>query len=269
MRRFVGEESEITGVILREAFRVHNDIGPGQSEETYHVALDEALRRAGCRTQFKPMGILEHRGREADRFQPDLIVDEAVISELKALPSPFSPAHLTQNLVYLKFWRKRVGLLLNFGLERLKYRRVVWKPLPTDVEEDYDEIKPLREGELRNAMTAVRAGIRSVHQQHGLGYTTTTYQSLLRIEFDARGLLIEGKPTVTLRYADRLLPTEPLDCFVINKQIVLLVRALQESFHDSDIAVTRAYIKHLDCQTGLLVNFGTKALQIRAFSLRK
>ena len=60
---------------------------------------------------------------------------------LKVLPfTKFAPAHQTQIIHYLKCWRKRLGLLVNFGPSRAKIERIVWDEPALDIHEDYDDI---------------------------------------------------------------------------------------------------------------------------------
>ena len=52
-------------------------------------------------------------------YRIDLLVDDCVILELKAIES-LLPIHEAQLLTYLKLADKRLGLLINFNVPRLK-----------------------------------------------------------------------------------------------------------------------------------------------------
>jgi len=54
----------------------------------------------------------------------DFVVEDKVLVELKAV-SEFNDAHFVQILNYLKAFKKEVGLLINFGEQRLKFKRFV------------------------------------------------------------------------------------------------------------------------------------------------
>ena len=60
-------------------------------------------------------------------YRVDLIVEEKVIVEVKAVDHVL-PIHIAQLISYLKLSRTRVGLLLNFNVERFKdgIHRKVW-----------------------------------------------------------------------------------------------------------------------------------------------
>jgi GxxExxY protein len=52
-------------------------------------------------------------------YRIDMLVEDTVIVELKAIDQ-LLPIHEAQLLSYLKMSRKRLGLLLNFNVRRLK-----------------------------------------------------------------------------------------------------------------------------------------------------
>jgi GxxExxY protein len=52
-------------------------------------------------------------------FRVDLIVDEKLIIEIKSVEA-LSPVHKKQLLTYLRLMDLRLGLLINFNVERIK-----------------------------------------------------------------------------------------------------------------------------------------------------
>ena len=63
------------------------------------------------------------RGQNVGEFYADLLVDEKVIVELKAV-SALAKEHIAQVLNYLYAGRVEVGLLVNFGTPKMEYRRL-------------------------------------------------------------------------------------------------------------------------------------------------
>jgi len=57
-------------------------------------------------------------------YEADLVIENAVIVELKALEN-LSSAHAAQLLNYLKVSRVPIGLLMNFGKPRLELKRIL------------------------------------------------------------------------------------------------------------------------------------------------
>jgi GxxExxY protein len=73
-------------------------------------------RAAGCRVIEKLVVPVWFRGQVIGNFEADLMVDETVILELKAI-RPLSSGDEAQLLHYLRATEVEVGLLLNFGPE--------------------------------------------------------------------------------------------------------------------------------------------------------
>ena len=66
----------------------------------------------------KEMG-LRYKGREIGRHRIDYLIEDQVIVELKAVEA-MNKIYEAQLLTYLKAMNKKVGLLINFNVERLK-----------------------------------------------------------------------------------------------------------------------------------------------------
>lgn len=114
---------ELTFAIIGAAMEVHSVLGPGFPEDVYQSALECELTLRGIPFEAqKPIKVTYKRHLVADYFL-DLVVDDRVDVELKAV-STLAPVHQSQVLSYLKASRLRVGLLLNFGEERLRHQRI-------------------------------------------------------------------------------------------------------------------------------------------------
>ena len=62
---------------------------------------------------------LRYKGREIGRHRIDYLIEDQVIVELKAVDK-MNKIYEAQLLTYLKAMNKKVGLLINFNVERLK-----------------------------------------------------------------------------------------------------------------------------------------------------
>jgi GxxExxY protein len=114
---------ELTGQIIKACFDVINELGAGFLESVYQNALVLALRQKGLMVEpQKPIAVI-FRGENVGQFYADLLVDEKVIIELKAV-SALQPEHQAQLINYLKATGIEVGLLVNFGVPKLEYRRL-------------------------------------------------------------------------------------------------------------------------------------------------
>lgn len=121
------ELNEITEKIIGCAIKVHRVLGPGLLESTYEVCLVHELNKAGLnvRSQVALPVVYDGVTLEAG-YRIDLLVEESVIVELKAVDS-IHPIHEAQVISYLKLSGKKVGLLISFNVKMLKdgIRRLV------------------------------------------------------------------------------------------------------------------------------------------------
>ena len=113
------ELNEITERIIGCAIKVHKTLGPGLLENTYEVCLAHELAKSGHRVQTQVALPVIYDGIKLDAgYRIDLLVEDAVIVELKAVDS-FHPIHEAQVISYLKLSGKKIGLLINFNVKLL------------------------------------------------------------------------------------------------------------------------------------------------------
>ena len=115
---------EITEKIIGVFFDVHNELGPGFLESVYHLSFAIALEQSGLKVQSDFEVPVFFRGFKVGDFEADIVVEDAVLLELKAVRE-FDPAHEAQILNYLRATRFEVGLLMNFG-PKPKFRRFAY-----------------------------------------------------------------------------------------------------------------------------------------------
>jgi GxxExxY protein len=111
---FSGKHKEITDLVLGVFYEVYNELGGGFLESVYHAALALALKQAGLQVKSQVAVPVYFRGIAVGDFRADLIVNEVVLLELKAVQA-LERAHEAQMLHYLRATPIEVGLLLNFG----------------------------------------------------------------------------------------------------------------------------------------------------------
>ncbi len=116
------QHEEITKVVLESAFEVVKELGSGFLESVYEKSLAIVLEEKGLKTQCQhPIKVL-FRGREVGQFYADILVNQKVIVELKSVKS-LIPEHYAQVIHYLKATGFDIGLIINFGNQKLEYRR--------------------------------------------------------------------------------------------------------------------------------------------------
>ena len=114
------ELDDITGEVIRLAIQIHRDLGPGLLESVYDAILARLLEREGLRIARHPHLRFTYEGLDFGRgLQPDLVVEEKVIVELKSVER-LDRVHPKTVLTYLRLSGLPVGLLLNFGAPTLR-----------------------------------------------------------------------------------------------------------------------------------------------------
>ena len=112
--------NEITGIIVDSALKIHRRFGPGLLESVCQKLLARELERRGLRVDVNRMISFEFDGLRFERaLTIDLLVEDSVVVEVKSVEK-MAPVHFKQVLTYLRVTGLTVGLLINFGLARLK-----------------------------------------------------------------------------------------------------------------------------------------------------
>ncbi len=111
---------QITESIVGAAIEVPRALGPGLLGSAYEACLTFELAQRGLKVeQQKPLPVVYREGKLDCGCRLDLLVEEAVIVEVKAVDR-LIPIHQAQLLSYLKLSGCKVGLLINFNVRVLK-----------------------------------------------------------------------------------------------------------------------------------------------------
>ena len=113
---------DLTEKVIGIFFDVYNELGYGFLECVYHKAMGIALREAGFSAVIEVPVPVYFRGHQVGDFSADILVNDKVLLELKAVRD-FDSAHDAQLLNYLRATHIEVGLLLNFGPKPMIRRR--------------------------------------------------------------------------------------------------------------------------------------------------
>jgi GxxExxY protein len=127
IREGPGEEVDVLARrVIGAAIEVHRALGPGYLESVYEQALCVELTSQGIPfVRQRPFSV-EYRGQAVGEGRLDLLVDEELVVEVKAVVE-LAPVHTAQVISYLKATHLRLGLLINFSVPVLRdgIRRVV------------------------------------------------------------------------------------------------------------------------------------------------
>lgn len=114
------ENNLLTEQILKAAFKVHTELGPGLLESAYEECLYYELKQTGFLVdKQKALQLIYYEVKLDAGYRIDLLVENAVVVEVKAVEA-LNDVHTAQVLTYLKLSGCKVGLLLNFNVASLK-----------------------------------------------------------------------------------------------------------------------------------------------------
>ncbi len=116
------EQQDLTEMIIGCAMKVHSALGPGFLESVYQHALAHELAKAGVAFETGRMIKVNYDGVCVGDFIADVLVEGSVLIENKAVQN-LAPVHEAQLVNYLTATGIEIGLLLNFGADRLQFKR--------------------------------------------------------------------------------------------------------------------------------------------------
>ncbi len=116
---------KITDAIIGSAFEVYNVLGYGFLEKVYQKALQVELLKRDHGTELEHAIKVKYKDTVVGEYAADLLVDRNVVVELK-VAAEYNPKDEAQLLNQLKATGIEVGLLINFGKEKVKYKRFVY-----------------------------------------------------------------------------------------------------------------------------------------------
>lgn len=120
------EHSDITEKIIGASFDVHNELGNGFQEVIYQRALawEMSQRNLVFAREIEQEIFYKNLPKPIGTRRADFVVEGKVLVELKAMKE-LEDVHLAQALNYLKAYKLKVGLLINFGSKSLTFKRLV------------------------------------------------------------------------------------------------------------------------------------------------
>jgi GxxExxY protein len=117
------KHSEVTEKIIEAFYAVYNTLGIGFQEKVYENALLIELDKRLLEFEKQKNIKVYYDGKIIGDFYADIIVENSVIIELKAIES-LRLEHEVQLVNYLRATDIEVGLLLNFGAKPQFKRKV-------------------------------------------------------------------------------------------------------------------------------------------------
>jgi GxxExxY protein len=111
---------EVGYAVIGAAMKIHSVVGPGLLESAYETCLLYELEKQHLRVQRQVVIPIRYEELIVDNgYRIDVLVDEAVVVELKAVAA-ILPVHRGQLLSYLRLGGFKLGFLLNFQVAHMR-----------------------------------------------------------------------------------------------------------------------------------------------------
>ena len=124
MAKGLEKHLELTELVIAACYEVHNVLGPGLEERFYRDALAHELDLRGLKSRREQEFTVEYKGKPLGTHRLDLIVEDKVVVELKAVTGKLLDVHVAQTISERRVSALPVALLVNFGETRVQVRRL-------------------------------------------------------------------------------------------------------------------------------------------------
>jgi len=114
---------DITHKIIGCAMEVHNRLGNGFQEVIYQRALSIELNLNNIEHAREQEMDIYYREEKIGTRRVDFMINNEISVEIKAIKE-LDDVHLAQALNYLETYNLQVGLLINFGANKLQFKRL-------------------------------------------------------------------------------------------------------------------------------------------------
>jgi len=116
------KQYDLCGQVIGAAMKVHSALGPGFLESVYQNALIWELRKGGFKAETERPITVRYDRQIVGAFTADLLVNDKLMVELKVALA-IAKVYEVQLVNYLVATGLDEGLLLNFGTERLEFKK--------------------------------------------------------------------------------------------------------------------------------------------------
>ena len=105
-------------------FKVHNKLGSSRQEKHYQKALEIELQIQKIPFEKEKKVVLNYQDHKIGDYFVDFVIDSKILIELKAKDF-YTSKDINQVISYLKTLGLKLGILVNFRPDKLRFRRIV------------------------------------------------------------------------------------------------------------------------------------------------
>jgi len=250
---------DLTYAINGCLFAVHNALGNIWQEEVYEKAVEAELLFKGLQTCRQKSFEVFYFGKRVGHYVTDLLVEDTVIVELKAVPN-LAALHRAQLISYLKGFDKPLGILANFGsssLEHQTFPNALHLKTPLEDEFDYDKIRMADKEEIKDLLFIANRILITL----GAGYFHQVYRRAFYYELKQAGTDFEIAKEIYASYRNKRLGAKEVNFFILGDLLLSVVAVNQ--FDDLILSKFRNYIRYFKLKRGLIFNFKSLCLDYR------
>lgn len=250
---------DLTHQILGCAFSAFRKVGVGFDEIRYHKLFHHYLIQNGLNANYKVPFQLNYLGHKIADIEVDEIIENKIIIELKCIQSQFLPENIAQIINYLKICRIRLGVLINFGLNRLFQKRIIFDDIRKANVEYWD--KGPCENRIKDLYSSLIKSIHNIEKNLGVGYHSRIYWSAFKIELNQANISYNDNVYINEKIENIAFSPFRVNDFLIENCILVGILAGKSSPRIYDIVRMRNYMRRLKLNHGLIVYWSTKNLQ--------
>lgn len=115
---------ELSFKIIGILFDIHNEIGGGHKEKYIQKAIENALKKEKIPFQKELRCPLIYDDKEIGKYFLDFLIDNKIVLEIK-VGERFKKEYFNQVFSYLKAKKLKLGILVNFTREKVRFRRIL------------------------------------------------------------------------------------------------------------------------------------------------
>ncbi len=246
--------AELTYQLRGLGFRVHNELRGGHPEEVYEAALRIALENAHIPFQQQPVFHVSYRGRQVGEYRPDFVLaDGKVLVELKATPE-IEPLHRAQTIAYLAVTGAELGVVLNFGSERLQVERFPNLLERRQPEESYLSMPDSATMLHPEVVKATLDAMGYVHRTLGPGFLHQVYRRSAIVELQQRGIGHAYLKELPIRFDGHVIKMAPVRLLLVDNKLLLATVAMR-AISVREMERMRWSTQSIGAHLGLIINF--------------
>lgn len=248
---------KIRGIV----FDIFNNVVGNWNEAVFEEILNDALKDNGFRVEQQKEFEVIFKENRVGLYRTDLIVDSKIIIELKAVPEIYA-LHKAQIISYLKVTGLKLGILINFGGEKLFI-----KAYPNNVNNkkvintNFDINKNNLPDKDKIIIAPYLEIGKEILETLGPGYFHQIYRRSFWDELNRNNIDFELIKYLELNYKGKTYGSKEVRFFKINDLLLSVIAV--DSLNALIIRQFSKYIKHYSCTNGLIINFSNTVVDFR------